>query len=99
MQPPLSSVNYLYELDRLTQTIISEILVARKVSIAGPIKLNNCSIPVNLPENINAIQLNRLRRQFLHYNKLHYTNQHSNITTESFAQLFVQFLNSNVIEQ
>lgn len=89
-------MNYLYELDRLTQKIINEVLTARKISIADQIKISDCSIPIKLPSNINAIQLNRLRRQFLYYKKLHYEYNKDSISTESLAQLFVQFLNSNV---
>lgn len=90
-QPPLSGTNYLFEMDRLTQEIISTVVAARKIGQLGPVQIN-AKLKVNVPSDMNASQLNRLRRQFLNYNKLH-TAGGSNL--DMAAQLFVQFLNSN----
>uniref|UniRef100_A0A1B0BDY1 Protein KTI12 homolog n=1 Tax=Glossina palpalis gambiensis TaxID=67801 RepID=A0A1B0BDY1_9MUSC len=90
--PPLSSTNYLFELDRLTQEIVRDILLARKVGILGAITVNQSQTKVDIPTNVNAIQLNRLRRQFLNYTKLH---QNTTGSLEKTPQVFVQFLNSN----
>ncbi|KAG4072169.1 hypothetical protein HA402_015668 [Bradysia odoriphaga] len=88
---PLSATNYLFELDKLTQDVISTVTASRKIGVVGPVKYKN-SLTINVPSDMNASQLNRLRRQFLNYNKLH-TSTGSNLDTA--AQLFVQFLNSN----
>uniref|UniRef100_A0A1A9WZB6 Protein KTI12 homolog n=1 Tax=Glossina brevipalpis TaxID=37001 RepID=A0A1A9WZB6_9MUSC len=93
--PPLSSTNYLFELDHLTQEIIRDILSARKVGILGPITVKQSQTQVDIVANVNAIQLNRLRRQFLNYSKLHQTTTGS---LEKAPQLFVQFLNTNCKE-
>ncbi|XP_017468790.1 PREDICTED: protein KTI12 homolog [Rhagoletis zephyria] len=83
-KPPLSATNYLFELDKLTQQIIADALAARKIGNTGPV-----------PAAVNAIQLNRLRRQFLNYSKLHHATTN---TLDQVPQLFVQFLNSNCNE-
>ncbi|KAM7347968.1 protein KTI12 homolog [Cochliomyia hominivorax] len=90
--PPLSSTNYLFELDRLTQEIVSDVLAARKIGVMSPVPVKNSEIKVQIPANMNAIQLNRLRRQFLNYSKLHHA---TSSTLDKVPQLFVQFLNSN----
>nr|XP_013101308.1 unnamed protein product [Stomoxys calcitrans] len=90
--PPLSTTNYVFELDRLTQEIVGDILAARKIGILGPIPIKNSQVKVEIPGNMTAIQLNRLRRQFLNYSKLHHATTSS---LDKIPQLFVQFLNSN----
>ncbi|XP_058830080.1 protein KTI12 homolog [Topomyia yanbarensis] len=89
--PPLSSTNFLFEMDKITQDIIDGVLSAQKLGLIGSVKVNNAS-PVDVPSDMNASQLNRLRRQFLSYMKLHTT---SNTTLENIPSMFVQFVNSN----
>lgn len=91
MQPPLTSTNYLYEMDKLTQEITNQVISARKIGILGPIQIRH-DLHVKVPAAINASQLNRLRRQFLSYNKMH-TGGGKNL--DKASDLFVQFLNSN----
>ena len=50
------------------------------------------NLAVDVPCDLNAMQLNRLRRQFLNYNKMH-TGNGNNV--DKTQQLFVQFLNAN----
>lgn len=78
-------------MDKLTQDIVATITSARKIGILGSVSINE-NLKVNVPSDMNASQLNRLRRQFLNYNKLH-TAGGNNLN--SAQQLFVQFLNSN----
>lgn len=82
----------MFELDRLTQQIVGDVLAARKIGVMGPVPVKNSEIKVQIPANMNAIQLNRLRRQFLNYSKLHHA---TSSTLDKVPQLFVQFLNSN----
>lgn len=82
----------MFELDRLTQEIVADVLAARKIGVMGPVPVKNSEIKVQIPANMNAIQLNRLRRQFLNYSKLHHA---TSSTLDKVPQLFVQFLNSN----
>lgn len=71
---------------------MANVLAARKIGIMGPVPVKNSEIKVEVPANLNAIQLNRLRRQFLNYSKLHHATSSS---LDKVPQLFVQFLNSN----
>ncbi|XP_053951589.1 protein KTI12 homolog [Anastrepha ludens] len=93
--PPLSATNYLFELDKLTQQIVGDVLAARKIGNTGPVPVKDSQVKVEVPAAINAIQLNRLRRQFLNYSKLHHA---TTSTLDKVPQLFVQFLNSNCNE-
>lgn len=91
--PPLSSTNFLFEMDKTTQEVIHQILSARKLGITGSIKISGAgAIPAEVPSDMNASQLNRYRRQFLNYIKLHTT---AAITIDKIPSMFVQFLNSN----
>ncbi|XP_037931430.1 protein KTI12 homolog, partial [Teleopsis dalmanni] len=94
--PPLTVSNYLFELDRLTQDIIADILAARKLGIFGPVSVKGSETKVEIPAHYNAIQMNRLRRQFLNYSKNHHA---TTSTLDRVPQLFVQFLNSNCNKQ
>ncbi|XP_043278832.1 protein KTI12 homolog [Venturia canescens] len=86
---PLSSTNYLYELDKLTQEIVTTILAAEQTGITTDIKIPGFE-NLRVERSSNASQLSRLRRQFLTYSKMH------QIETSQIAHLFVQYLNKNV---
>jgi protein KTI12 len=69
------------------------VIAARKIGLTGPVRIDGLKdLPVEISSDVNAIQLNRMRRQFINYSKMH---------TQSAGQLdrvptlFVQFLNSN----
>jgi protein KTI12 len=89
--PPTQDTNFLFELDRITQEIVSEIVGARKINAMGPIKVKNSSEPVNIPSEINASQLTRMRRQYINFSKLHLDTAGN---LEKAPTLFVQYLNS-----
>jgi len=86
---PLSSTNYLYELDKITQDIVSAILSAEQMGITNDIKVPGFD-GLSVERSANAPQLSRLRRQFLTYSKMH------QIETGQIAQLFVQYLNKSL---
>lgn len=90
LQPPLSSTNFLFEMDKITQNIIDEILTSRRLGLVGVTKVSSIDVPVNIPADMSASQMNRCRRQFLNYMKLH-----SNVgsTMDKIPSMFVQFLN------
>lgn len=95
---PLSSANFLYELDRITQDIVTAILAGKKLGFEG----SNVKIPgyetctlERLPPSLTAAQLARYRRQFLNYSKLHPPASQTE-SANKLAQLFVQFLNSSL---
>lgn len=88
---PTQSTNYLHELDKLTQDIVSEVTTARKLGAHGPVKIRNSTETVNISPDINASQLNRMRRQYLNYSKQHIDTA-GDLTKA--PTLFVQYLNS-----
>ncbi|XP_047004061.1 protein KTI12 homolog isoform X1 [Schistocerca americana] len=89
---PLSSTNFLYELDKVTQEILSAILSAQKLGVDSEIKIPGFKDSVRTNGvKLSVPQLSRLRRQFLSYTKLHPSNDISKI-----GPLFIQFLNSNI---
>ncbi|KAJ4439852.1 hypothetical protein ANN_07980 [Periplaneta americana] len=87
---PLSSTNFLYEMDRITQDIMTAILSAQQLGLEGEVKIPGHGTCV-LGAHTTAAQLSRLRRQFLAYTKLHPTSDTSRI-----GPLFLQFLNTSL---
>lgn len=93
-QAPLSATTYLFELDRQTNEIVMAIVAARKLGSTGDVVVRPnlvCKVPVE----VNASQLNRLRRQFLSYNKVQLGG---GTDLDAVSQLFVKFINSNFIK-
>ncbi|XP_046480604.1 protein KTI12 homolog [Neodiprion pinetum] len=87
--PPLSSTNYLYELDKVTQEIVSAILSAKQtLGIESNIKIPGYGLTVN--RSGTGPQLTRLRRQFLTYSKMQQSEP------SQIAPLFVQYLNKSL---
>ncbi|XP_053673420.1 protein KTI12 homolog [Anopheles nili] len=89
---PLSATNFLFELDKTTQTIVDQIASARKIGIDGPVEIPQAGMRADIPPNMSVAQLNRHRRQFLNYVKMH-TNVGTDIS--KIPAIFVQFLNTN----
>ncbi|XP_012253026.2 protein KTI12 homolog isoform X2 [Athalia rosae] len=85
---PLSSTNYLYELDKITQEVVSAMLTAKTMGIETNIKIPGYGLTVNCSGT--GPQLTRLRRQFLTYSKMQQTEQ------SQIAPLFVQYLNKSL---
>lgn len=91
--PPTQSTNYLFELDKITQDIVSQVTSARKFGSVGPVRIKNSIETVNIPPEVNASQLNRMRRQYLTFSKQHLDTAGD---LGKAASLFIQFLNSNL---
>ena len=86
--PPLSSTNYLYELDSVTQEVVNAILSAKQLGVESEFKIPGYDLTVQNP--CTAAQLMRLRRQFLTYSKM------QQIEVNQIAALFVQYLNKSL---
>ncbi|CAG2159781.1 unnamed protein product [Oppiella nova] len=89
--PALSSTNCLYELDSKTQQVVRDV---HKCIQSGQLK--NIVIPdsrqtLNLNKSLSAAELNKMRRLFISYTKLHPISDDQMIGT-----LFVQFINKSV---
>ncbi|CRK90062.1 CLUMA_CG003781, isoform A [Clunio marinus] len=89
--PPTQSTNYLFELDRITQDIVTEITAARKLGSIGSVKVKDSTETVSISSDINASQLNRMRRQYLNYSKQHLDTAGDLVKAPT---LFVQYLNT-----
>uniref|UniRef100_A0A182WAH2 Protein KTI12 homolog n=1 Tax=Anopheles minimus TaxID=112268 RepID=A0A182WAH2_9DIPT len=76
---PLSATNFLFELDKTTQSIVDQIAAARKIGLDGPVEIPQAGMRAEVPSNMSVAQLNRHRRQFLNYVKMH-TNISSDIS-------------------
>lgn len=79
----------MFELDKTTQTIIQQILQAQKNGT--PLRVGSEVTAHESLRKFTPILLNRLRRQFLNYTKMHTTD----CSLERAPQLFVQFIMSN----
>ena len=92
---PLSSADFLHDLDRKTQEVVSHVLQAQRTALPGDSTLVSCgpasSKKLQLPHHVTMVELRRLRRQFINYTKLHPPENSSAIPT-----LFVQYLNSSL---
>ncbi|KAE8617062.1 hypothetical protein XENTR_v10008972 [Xenopus tropicalis] len=82
---PLSSTNFLHELDKT-------VLNAQKTSVPGDvIMVPGASEKVQLPRILSMSELRRLRQQFISYTKLH-----PNENISQLANMFVQYLNQSI---
>ncbi|CAL1595981.1 unnamed protein product [Knipowitschia caucasica] len=90
---PLSSTNFLYELDRVTQDVLTVIFNAQKTSVSGDcITIPGATEKLEVSRNINMAELRKLRRQFISYSKSHPTEDCGQITN-----MFVQYLNKSLV--
>lgn len=67
------------------------VVAARKLGSTGDVTVRP-NLVVSVPAEVNASQLNRLRRQFLNYNKVQLGG---GTDLDAVSQLFVKFINSN----
>lgn len=88
--PPLSSTNFLFDLDQITKKILDDIITLKNSGETGII---------NVPEHedlfiditdINVQQIVLLRRQYLTYSKMHAPN------IKDIPRLFLQYLTTNL---
>ncbi|XP_029992576.1 protein KTI12 homolog [Sphaeramia orbicularis] len=89
---PLSSANFLYELDKITQDVLMAIFNAQKTSVPGDlVSVPGATEKIELTRSINMAELRKLRRQFISYTKMHPTEN-----TGQLANMFVQYLNKSL---
>ncbi|CAG9794344.1 unnamed protein product [Diatraea saccharalis] len=95
--PPLTSTNFLYELDKVTQAVSKHILEAKQLNISGEVKFPDypgCVLESGFIEFVTPQKLLKLRRQFLTYAKMN----HSNEDTNKIGRYFIQYLNKTLME-
>jgi protein KTI12 len=91
---PLSSTNFLHELDHVTKEIVSAILEEQKTGLAvegDEIVVPGTKERFTLAKRVNLAELSRARRQFVSYAKARAIDDVSKL-----ASMFVQYLNSNL---
>ncbi|XP_068459274.1 protein KTI12 homolog [Clinocottus analis] len=89
---PLSSVNFLHELDKITQDVLMAIFNSQKTSVPGDlIPVPGATEKIELTRSINMAELRKLRRQFISYTKTHPTENSGHI-----SNMFVQYLNKSL---
>jgi len=88
---PLSSTNFLYELDSLTQTIVQSLMEAQKNAVPGDsLTVSGTDQKVIMKSARSLGELTRLRRQFIAYTKSHPVDDRAKL-----ASMFVTFINNS----
>ncbi|XP_045457620.1 protein KTI12 homolog [Melitaea cinxia] len=94
--PPLSSTNFLYEIDKVTQAISKHILDSKQLNL-DTVKFPDypgCELEVGFMNTVNPQKLLRLRRQFLTYAKMNHSNEDAN----KIGRYFIQYLNKTLTD-
>ncbi|CAF1149226.1 unnamed protein product, partial [Brachionus calyciflorus] len=90
---PLSDTNFLHDIDKTTQEILTHILTLQNNQLAS----NSVSVPgatekVKLIRPVNLAELRRWRQQFLTYIKMHPPSDASRI-----SNMFVEYINNLIL--
>uniref|UniRef100_A0A8C1ABR2 Protein KTI12 homolog n=1 Tax=Cyprinus carpio carpio TaxID=630221 RepID=A0A8C1ABR2_CYPCA len=92
VRQPLSSTNFLYELDKVTQDVLMAVLESQKTSVPGDlISIPGATEKIEFTRSLNMVELRKLRCQFISYTKMHPTENIGQI-----ANMFVQYLNKSM---
>ncbi|XP_026742204.1 protein KTI12 homolog [Trichoplusia ni] len=94
---PLTSTNFMYELDQVTQSISKHILEAKKMNMDGEVKFPDypgCILEAGYTQFVNPQRLLKLRRQFLTYAKMN----HSNADSNKIGRFYIQYLNKTLTD-
>lgn len=92
MPQPLSSGNFMHDLDKVTQNIILEILDLQKNCVIGDSLCLSCTNEkIHLLKTFNMAELRKIKRQFINYAKLHPVEDISKLKT-----MFVSFINNTM---
>jgi len=91
---PLSSTNFLYQLDRVTQSIVAKILDAQKTMEPGQdVVLDGTKEKFRLERSYTLSELSRHKRQFITYAK------HKAVEdVDKLASMFVQYLRTSLTD-
>jgi protein KTI12 len=90
---PLADTNYLHILDNKTRDIINLVTKSQEMGQVTDIVVPDSRFKLSLNRELTAAQLNKLRRQFITFTKMHPVDSEAQIATT-----FVQYLNSNTAE-
>lgn len=94
-QKPATEQNYLYELDKTTNEILSQITTYQKDHQGeggGEITVPGADQAIELPATpVSLPQLQRIRRQFITMNRQH------NFSKDRLKQIFIDYLNDQFL--
>ncbi|KAK7002670.1 protein KTI12 [Biomphalaria glabrata] len=83
---PLSSTNFLYEMDQITQDIITTLATAQKSLCPGDkIKIKDSREDITFTRPFSMAELQRHRRQFISYTKMHPVEDTSKLSVISIS--------------
>lgn len=92
MPQPLSSGNFMHDLDKITQGVIMEVLDLQKNSVIGDsVSISGTEEKIVLLKTLTMAELRRVKRQFINYAKLHPVEDITKL-----KNMFVQFLNNSI---
>ena len=83
--PPLSSTNFLYDLDRITKEITDKIIEVKNSSNLS----DSEKFGINVSD-VSVQQIMSLRRQYITYSKMHTPD------VENIPDLFIQYLRTSL---
>ncbi|PSN66288.1 chromatin associated protein KTI12 [Corynespora cassiicola Philippines] len=93
--PPATEQNYLYELDKTTSDILTQIMTYQKDHEGeggGEIQVSDVQKPISLPATPMTLpQLQRIRRQFITLNRKH------SLSKARVKEIFVDYLNDQFL--
>jgi len=90
---PLTSTNFLYELDCVTQEIVNRVVEAQKTCLIGEmVTIPNSNEKILLKRRYQLSELSRIRRQFISFAKTHPIDD-----IPRLAAMFTQYLTSNLM--
>uniref|UniRef100_UPI00358F379B protein KTI12 homolog n=1 Tax=Myxine glutinosa TaxID=7769 RepID=UPI00358F379B len=90
LNQPISSSNFLYDLDKVTQESVNLILDAQRSTGPGdPISIPGTKKKLQLKHILTSAELRRLRRQFISFAKLHLSDDPSQLVC-SFVDFIAQ---------
>jgi len=92
LSQPLSATNFLHELDRITQQVISDVMTAQATAVPGDtITIPGAKDKIHYTRTLTLAELQRTRRQFISFNKTHPVED-----SNCLPNMFVQFLNTSI---
>eukprot|EP01087_Luapelamoeba_hula_P023100 TRINITY_DN8444_c0_g1_i2.p1 TRINITY_DN8444_c0_g1~~TRINITY_DN8444_c0_g1_i2.p1 ORF type:complete len:275 (-),score=38.61 TRINITY_DN8444_c0_g1_i2:50-874(-) len=87
----LSDTNFVYELDKATQEIVSAILEAQGQAVVGDcFSVPKATLKFHLSRNVTLSELRRVRQQFLKITQMHPPK------VEDIGNVFVEYLNTTL---
>ena len=91
---PLSSTNFLYELDKKTQDVVQELVKAQKTIVPGDaFRVPGTKESISITRIVGLAELQRHRRQFITYTKMHPVDDIQKLSS-MFAQYLQRSLNN-----